>query len=116
MLLLNRHLLVQVIKKPSLATIRSVASGIQVLPTQLTRSLFGQLKLHRVLGRPKRMLEIGRLTGREREIADLMVLGLSNQVIATRLKIALHTVKSHVHRVLSKLAVQSRLEVAAVMF
>ncbi len=38
----------------SLSTIHSVAQGIQVLPLELTGSLFGQLKGHRVRGRPKR--------------------------------------------------------------
>jgi DNA-binding NarL/FixJ family response regulator len=41
------------------------------------------------------------------------VLGLCNRAIAERLGIALHTVKSHVHRVLAKLAVNNRLEIAA---
>ena len=94
-------------------TIHSVAEGVQVLPLELTRSLFGQLNRHGVRGRPKRTLDIQRLTGREREVAHLIVQGLSNKEIAGRLHIVLHTVKSHVHRVLAKLAVNSRLEVAA---
>lgn len=43
---------------------------------------------------------------------DLIAEGLSNKDIATRLHIAVHTVKSHVHNVLEKLALHSRLEVA----
>ena len=39
--------------------------------------------------------------------------GLSNKVIAARLHIAIHTVKSHVHNVLEKLELHSRLEVVA---
>jgi DNA-binding NarL/FixJ family response regulator len=96
-----------------LETIHSVASGIQVLPAELTASLFGQLKRHSVQGRPRRPLDLGCLTVREREVADLLVQGWSNKEIGLRLRIALHTVKSHVHRVLSKLAVNNRLEVAA---
>jgi len=60
-----------------------------------------------------RPLERKGLTGRERAVTDLIVQGLSNKAIAARLSIAIHTVKSHVHKVLSKLAVNSRLEVAA---
>lgn len=96
-----------------LSTIHSVAQGIQVLPSQLTRSLFAQLKQHRVRWRSKRMRGVKGLTNRERAVDDLIVQGLSNRAIAARLQIALHTVKSHVHRVLSNLAVNSRLEVAA---
>ncbi len=96
-----------------LHTIHSVTQGIQVLPWELTGSLFGQLKHYGVPGRPKRTLSIERLTDREREVANLIVQGLGNKAIAIRLKIALQTVKAHVHNVLSKLAVNNRLEVAA---
>jgi DNA-binding NarL/FixJ family response regulator len=53
------------------------------------------------------------LTSRERQVIDLLGEGLSNKEIATRLHIAVHTVKSHVHNILEKLALRSRLEVAA---
>jgi DNA-binding NarL/FixJ family response regulator len=96
-----------------LSTIHSVAGGIRVLPSELTHSLFGQLNGHDVRTGPKRPLQLGRLTNRERAVTDLIVRGLGNREIAARLSIALHTVKSHVHKVLSKLAVNSRLEVAA---
>jgi DNA-binding NarL/FixJ family response regulator len=36
-----------------LKTVRSVVQGIQALPAELTRSLFGQLRRHGVRGRPK---------------------------------------------------------------
>jgi len=42
-----------------------------------------------------------------------VVLGLSNRAIASRLHIALPTVKGHVHRVLAKLDVNSRVDLAA---
>jgi DNA-binding NarL/FixJ family response regulator len=96
-----------------LTTIQAVAGGAQVLPPELTAALFAQLKRHSVQGGPRRVLDVGRLTQREREVADLIVQGCSNKEIAAHLKIAFHTVKSHVHNVLSKLAVNSRLEVAA---
>lgn len=95
------------------STVHSVAQGMRVLPLELTRSLFGELNRDGVGVRPKRTLDIKLLTDREREVADLIVKGMSNKEIAAQLQIALHTVKSHVHKVLSKLAVNSRLEVAA---
>lgn len=94
-------------------TIHSVVRGVPVLPLELTRSLFAQLKRHGVLGRPRRTLDVSRLTHREREVVGLLVLGMSNREISDRLDIALHTVKSHVHRVLTKLDVNNRLEIAA---
>lgn len=53
------------------------------------------------------------LTRREREILDLIALGLSNKEIAQRLRIELPTVKTHVHHVLAKLHVSRRSEVVA---
>lgn len=94
-------------------TIQSVALGSNVLPRELTPCLFVQLNREGVRPRPTQALDAESLTPREREVADLIVLGLCNKEIARRLGIALHTVKSHVHKVLSKLAVNTRLEVAA---
>jgi len=96
-----------------LGTIHSVARNIRVLPTELTSSLFGQLHRHGARGRKTRTLKGWRLTDRERAVTDLVVQGLSSKEIAGRLQIPLHTVKSHVHKLLSKLAVNGRLEVAA---
>ena len=96
-----------------IGTIHSVTQGIQVLPSELTSLLFVQLNERGIKPRRKRALNATPLTAREREVADLIVQGLCNKEIAGRLEIALHTVKSHVHKVLSKLAVNTRLEVAA---
>jgi DNA-binding NarL/FixJ family response regulator len=38
--------------------------------------------------------------------------GLSNKEIALRLNIATHTVKSHVHNIMEKLALHTRLQIA----
>ncbi len=97
-----------------LATVERVARGEQVLPPELAAALFAQLNSKRVPWHRKPVLAGGpALTGRELEVADLIILGRSNKEIASQLGIALHTVKSHVHKVLTKLACNSRLEVAA---
>jgi DNA-binding NarL/FixJ family response regulator len=95
------------------ATIRAVAGGAEVLPAALTNSLFTQIARNAVGGNGGRALAAVRLTTRERQVIDLLGEGLSNKEISTRLHIAVHTVKSHVHNVLEKLALRSRLEVAA---
>ncbi len=53
------------------------------------------------------------LTSRERQVMSLIGAGSSNKEIATRLNVRVHTVKTHVHNVLTKLAVRTRLEAAA---
>jgi two-component system NarL family response regulator len=53
-----------------------------------------------------------RMTRREREIISLIAEGLSNKEIAQRLNVATYTVKSHVHNILEKLALHSRLQIA----
>ena len=95
------------------ATIRAVAGGAQVLPPQLTNSLFSQIARNAAVKNPARAVDSVRLTSRERQVIDLLGEGLSNKEISSRLHIAVHTVKSHVHNVLEKLALHSRLEVAA---
>jgi DNA-binding NarL/FixJ family response regulator len=53
------------------------------------------------------------LTRRELEILRLIGEGLSNKEIASRLVIEISTVKNHVHNLLEKLHVRSRVEVIA---
>lgn len=95
------------------ATIQAVANGEKVLPAVLTASLFTQIvetALTSGKGIPDSAI---RLTSREKEIVDLIAEGLSNKAIAARLHIATHTVKSHVHNILEKLTLHSRLQIAA---
>lgn len=54
------------------------------------------------------------LTARETEILQLLEHGLTNQQIASRLSVTLHTVKNHVHSLLTKLGVSSRAEAVQV--
>ena len=65
-----------------------------------------------VSGRSAPRLE-GDLTAREREVLDLLVEGLSNQAIADRLFISPKTAEHHVGRILGKLGLRSRAEVAS---
>ncbi|MGE2714608.1 helix-turn-helix transcriptional regulator [Mycolicibacterium litorale] len=53
------------------------------------------------------------LTVRETQVLRMLELGRSNRDIAARLDIAVHTVKNHVHSLLTKLGVNSRTEAAA---
>ncbi|WAM12179.1 protein kinase domain-containing protein [Rhodococcus sp. JS3073] len=54
-----------------------------------------------------------RLTKRERQVADLVAEGLTNQAIADRLVISPRTAQGHVEHILAKLGFTSRAQIAA---
>jgi DNA-binding NarL/FixJ family response regulator len=95
------------------ATIRAVAAGRKVLPPQMAESLFSQIARSALKPELARTLDDVRMTRREHEVIGLIGEGLSNKEIARRLNIASHTVKSHVRNVMEKLALHSRLQIAA---
>lgn len=64
---------------------------------------------------PKRGGEVrslGKLTGREREVAALVARGLRYRDVAEQLRISDHTVKNHLRRIFRKLQIRSRVELA----
>lgn len=95
------------------ATIRAVAAGEKVLPPRMTESLFSQIANTSGGRAREHVLEDVRITRREHEVIGLIGEGLSNKEIASRLNIATHTVKSHVRNVMEKLALHTRLQIAA---
>jgi DNA-binding NarL/FixJ family response regulator len=94
-------------------TIRSVAEGADVVPPALTGTLLSHIVDQAVTRSTAAVLEAVQMTKREREITSQIAEGLSNKEIAQRLNIATYTVKSHVHNILEKLALHSRLQIAA---
>lgn len=94
------------------ATLRDVANGLYVLPPRLAGVVFSFVAQQ--CARPARGGAVaGRLTHREWQVIELIEDGLSNKEIAGRLHLSVHTVKSHVHSVLEKLTLRSRVQVAA---
>ena len=55
------------------------------------------------------------LTAREREIANLIAAGLSNREIAVRLTLSVRTVEGHIYRACSRVGVEDRSELAALI-
>jgi DNA-binding NarL/FixJ family response regulator len=98
--------------KEFLGTIRSVSQEIKVLPPPLTGSLFSYIIEHALKKGEGKLTNVVRMTKREREITALIADSLSNKEIAKRLNIATHTVKSHVHNIMEKLALHTRLQIA----
>ncbi len=96
-----------------LKTIRSVYEGTQVLPPHLTGSLFSQIVEHAINGsKPATLEEMVRMTKRERQVIELIADGYTNKEIAQKLHISMYTVKSHVHNILEKLSLHTRVQVA----
>jgi DNA-binding NarL/FixJ family response regulator len=95
-----------------LITIRSVAEGSTVLPPPLVDSLFSQIVDHAVReGKPK-LKEAARMTKRERDVIGLLGEGMSNKEIGQKIRISTYTVKSHIHNIMEKLTLHTRLEIA----
>jgi DNA-binding NarL/FixJ family response regulator len=98
--------------KEFLGTIQSVAQGAQILPPSLAGSLFSFVAEVALKKRNGKIANAVRMTKREREIIVLIADALSNKEIAQQLDIANHTVKSHVHNIMEKLALHTRLQLA----
>jgi DNA-binding NarL/FixJ family response regulator len=96
-----------------LKTIRSVAKGLKVLPSNLTGSLFSQIVEHAIKGsNPSILLDSVRMTKREKQVIELISDGYTNKEIAQKLHLSTYTVKSHVHNILEKLALNTRVQIA----
>ncbi len=93
------------------ATVRRAAAGDVICPPRLTALLLNGFANRSNDGASR--AGIHSLTPRELEIAALLADGMSNKLIARRLRVALATVKNHVHSILDKWDVRSRGEAAA---
>jgi two-component system nitrate/nitrite response regulator NarL len=94
-------------------TIRSVFQGNKVLPSNLTDSLFSQIVEGAIThAKPSAIIESVRMTKREKQIIELIADSATNKEISQKLDLSLFTVKSHVHNILEKLALQTRVQIA----
>ncbi|WP_329284538.1 response regulator transcription factor [Streptomyces sp. NBC_00691] len=95
------------------AAVRRVAAGDPVLSPAVTRQLMSH-----VAGQPEQSPRtaaagrLGELADREREVAVAVGRGLSNADIAAELYMSVPTVKTHVSRVLAKLGLNNRVQIA----
>ena len=95
------------------AAIRTVAGGDAMLSPAVTR------RVMQAAARGAGIRDTGqldRLTDREREILAEVGLGLSNDDIGAKLFISPATVRTHVTRILTKLAVRDRANLVAIAF
>lgn len=81
--------------------IRDIARGGTVLSPEAQSSMAGELQ-------QRRSVEREQLTGREREILDLLAVGASAPDIAAKLYLSTATVKTHLQHLYRKLEVSDR--------
>ena len=85
-----------------LAALRTAQAGVSLFSPSITR------RLVEAYARPTRDLGLAALTEREAQVLTEVACGQSNAEIAATLNIGEATVKTHVSRILSKLALSSR--------
>ena len=82
------------------AAVTGAFHGLAVLPSRAVDTGESRTRLE----------QASPLTAREMEILSLLAAGDSNQTIADRLSLSVHTVKFHISSILSKLGASSRTE------
>ena len=91
--------------------VQRVYAGEAIIAPTMAVKLFD--KFAELPEAPKRSPKLDELTSRERQILHLLIQGLSNKEIGLELSLSPHTVKVHLHRILEKLDLHSRVEAAA---
>ncbi|MCS0498074.1 response regulator transcription factor [Protaetiibacter mangrovi] len=91
-----------------LRAVRVVAAGDALLSPSVTRTLLSQVAAG--LAAPADTQRLAALTEREREVLTLVGLGLTNDEIGARLFLSPLTAKTHVSRIMAKLAARDRVQ------
>jgi DNA-binding NarL/FixJ family response regulator len=97
-----------------LHAIRTVAAGEALLAPSVTRRLISAFAARPAPTNPPGGID--ELTPREQEVLSLVALGLSNREIAERLHVSPYTAKTHVSRILTKLAVRDRVQLVVLAY
>ena len=93
--------------------IRTVAAGDPMLSPAVTRQLIAHVAESGVDARKTRAARLlGQLSPRELEVAEAVGRGASNAEIATELFMSVATVKAHVSRILTRLELNNRVQLA----
>jgi DNA-binding NarL/FixJ family response regulator len=96
--------------------VRIVAAGDALLSPSVTRRLIADIAAK---ARPATAIadyRLDRLTDRERQVLTLVGRGLSNDEIATTLFLSPFTAKTHVSRVMTKLAARDRAQLVVIAY
>lgn len=94
--------------------VRVVARGDALLAPSVTRRLITEFAGR--VDRPVPGPRLNALTAREREVMELVAVGLSNDEIAARLVLSPATAKTHVSRIMTKLDVRDRAQLVVLAY
>ncbi|MFF9762331.1 response regulator [Streptomyces caelestis] len=107
------YVLKQIQGSDLVSAVRTVARGQSLLDAGATARVMARLR--NAGQQPAEEPDVlPGLTGREREILDLIGEGLTNRQIGRRLYLAEKTVKNHISRLLAKLGVERRVQAAVI--
>jgi len=96
------------------AALEAVAAGLTVLTPGAIAALRDRSERARIAVGTTHPAPHTPLSPREREILSLVAEGLGNKIVAARLGISEHTVKTHVTSIFEKLGAESRAEAVAI--
>lgn len=99
-----------------ITAVRVIAAGDALLAPSVTRLLIEEVSRRPSMDPNVVAPGLADLTDRELEVLKLMARGLSNGEIASQLYLGEATVKTHVGRVLTKLAVRDRVQAVVVAY
>jgi DNA-binding NarL/FixJ family response regulator len=91
--------------------IRAVAAGDPILSPAITRRLMDRAA-EDATAYARAKTTLARLTPRERQIVEALARGSTNAEIATELHLSTATIKAHISRLLDKLGLNNRTQVA----
>lgn len=93
--------------------LQAVAAGQPILSPAITRRLIGHVTDGEAGERRRNARkQLGHLSDREREVAVAIALGKSNAEISRELYMSIATAKAHVSRILEKLELNNRVQIA----
>ena len=91
-----------------IAAVRIIAAGDALLAPAITNAVITEFVRRSPRAQPSPALDA--LTGREREVLQLVARGLANSEIAARLFISEATIRTHIGHVLTKLGLRDRVQ------
>lgn len=95
--------------------LRDVLASMPAEPSAVPRQAAGRCACERPESVAGSGTELGLLTRREAEIAELVARGKSNREIAAKLYVSSRTVETHVSHILAKLGVSTRVAIATAL-